>query len=97
MLNIVKNYLRVLEIISSLNCESEYKSGVGRVQKMSDLEVVAVSLTAEFMSIDSANSLFKLVDFSDIPNLIDHSQFKKRRKLYLFSEEVRLKLASCFF
>jgi hypothetical protein len=34
---IVKNYLRVLEVISSLNCELIYKSGVGRKQKMSDL------------------------------------------------------------
>ena len=53
MTNIVKNYFRVLEVISSLNCELEYKSGVGRIQKMSDLEVIALSLTAEFMSIDS--------------------------------------------
>ena len=60
MSNIVINYLRVLEVISSLNCELIYKSGVGRKQKMSDLEVVALSLTAEFMSIDSENSLFKL-------------------------------------
>ena len=37
MTNIVKNYFRVLEVISSLNCELEYKSGVGRIQKMSDL------------------------------------------------------------
>ena len=47
MSNIVKNYFRVLEVISSLNCELEYKSDVGRKQKMSDLEVVALSLTAE--------------------------------------------------
>ena len=97
MSNIVKNYLRVLEVISSLNCESEFKSGVGRKEKMSDLEVVALSLTAEFMSIDSENSLFKLVTPNDISNLIERSQFnKRRRKLFLFSEEVRTKLASFF-
>jgi hypothetical protein len=28
MTNIVKNYFRVLEVTSSLNCELEYKSGV---------------------------------------------------------------------
>lgn len=49
MTNIVKNYLRVLEIISSLNCESGDKSNVGRKQKMSDSKVVVLSLTAEFM------------------------------------------------
>jgi hypothetical protein len=97
MSNIVKNYLRVLEVISSLNCELEFKSGVGRKHKMTDLEVVALSLTAELMSIDSENSLFKLVTPSDISNLIERSQFnKRRRKLFLFSEEIRTKLASFF-
>ena len=33
MSNIVRNYLRVLEVISSLNCELEFKSDVGRKQK----------------------------------------------------------------
>ena len=97
MSNIVKNYLRVLEVISSLNCELIYKSGVGRKQKMSDLEVVALSLTAEFMSIDSENSLFKEINEQQIPNLIERSQFnKRRRKLFFFLEEVRTKLASRF-
>lgn len=97
MSNIVKNYLRVLEVISSLNCELIYKSGVGRKQKMSDLEVVALSLTAEFMSIDSENLLFKQLNQAEIPNLIERSQFnKRRRKLFLFSEEIRTKLAKEF-
>jgi Transposase DDE domain len=97
MSNIVKKYLRVLEVISSLNCELEFKSGVGRKEKMSDLEVVALSLTAEFMSIDSENSLFKEINKQQIPNLIERSQFnKRRRKLFLFLEEVRVKLASHF-
>ena len=76
MTSIVKNYLRVLEVISSLNCESEFKSGVGRKEKMSDLEIVALSLTAEFMSIDSENSVFKQLANDQIPNLIERSQNK---------------------
>lgn len=97
MSNIVKNYFKVLEIISSLNCDSILKSGVGRRSKMTDLEIVALSLTAEFMSIDSENSLFKQISQHEIPNLIERSQFNKRRRmLFLFSEEVRTKLASYF-
>lgn len=85
MLNIVKNYLRVLEVVSALNCKLENKSYVGRKQKKSDLEVVALSSTAEFMSIDSKNSLFKEIDRQQISNLIERSQFnKRRRKLFLF-------------
>jgi hypothetical protein len=95
--NIVKNYLRVLKVISSLNCELEFKSDVGRKPKIYNLEIVTLSLTAEFMSIDSENSLFKQVSSNDILKLIDRSQFnKRRRKLFLFSEEVRIKLASFF-
>ena len=56
-----------------------------------------MSLTAEFMSIDSENSLFKEIDKQQIPNLIERSQFnKRRRKLFLSLEEVRTKLASRF-
>src|SRR5690554_3173695 len=97
MSKIVKNYFRVLEVVSSLGCELKYKSGVGRKEKMTDLEVVALSLTAEFMSIDSENSLFKEINEEQIPNLIERSQFnKRRRKLFFFLEEVRTKLASRF-
>ena len=97
MSNIVKNYYRVLEVISSLNWEYEHKSKVGRKSKMSDIEVVALSLTSEYMSIDSENSLFKQIKPSEIPNLIERSQFnKRRRKLFLFLNKIRLKLASSF-
>ena len=97
MSNIVKNYLRVLEVISSLNCDLELKSDVGRKQKMTDLEVVALSLTSEFISIDSENSLFKQISSDQISNLIERSQFnKRRRKLFLFSEKIRIKLADFF-
>ena len=80
MSNIVKNYFRVLEVISSLNYDSVFKSRAGRRSKMSDLEVVALSLTAEFMSIDSKKSLFKQISSGLIPNLIERSQFNKRRR-----------------
>ena len=97
MSNIVKNYFKILEVIRSLNCGSELKSSVGRKDKMSDIEIVALSLTAEFMSIDSENSLFKQINQQEISNLLERSQFnKRRRKLFLFSEEIRTKLASRF-
>jgi len=75
MTNIVKNYFRVLEVISSFDTELDFKSGVGRKPKISDIEVVALSLTAEFMSIDSENSLFKQLLPGEISNLIERSQF----------------------
>jgi hypothetical protein len=49
---------------------------------MCDLEVVELSLTAEFMSIESENSLFNHFNYNEIPNLIEQSQFNKRRRLF---------------
>jgi hypothetical protein len=97
MSNIVKNYFKVLEVVSSFHIVSPSENQVGRKSKMSDIEVVALSLTAEFMSIDSENYLFKLIDESQIPNLIERSQFNKRRKkLFSFTDQVRSCLYSRF-
>ncbi len=73
MLNIVNNHFKV---ISSLNCKLE-KSVVSR-KKISDLEVVALSLTAKFMSVDNENPLFKEINSEQISNLIERSQLNKR-------------------
>jgi hypothetical protein len=98
MTSIVKNYFRVLEVLSSLNFELEFKLGIGGKPKITDLEVVTFSLTAEFMSIDREDSLFKQLLPSEIQNLIEQSQFNKRgRKLFFFLEKVRTKLATRFF
>ena len=53
-----------------MNCELENKTGLGIRQKIAAFEIVELSLTAEFLSVDSKNSMFKAVDVSQIPNLI---------------------------
>ena len=37
MINIVRNYFRVLEVLSSLNIEFEFKSVIGSKLKITDL------------------------------------------------------------
>ncbi|MHB1108459.1 MAG: IS982 family transposase [Lutibacter sp.] len=97
MSNIVKNYFKILEVISSLNIVLNTENRVGRRLKMSDLEVVALSLTSEYMSIDSENSLFNQLQNGQITNLIERSQYNKRRKkLFCFAEEIRQQLYSKF-
>jgi hypothetical protein len=51
--------------------------------KMSDLQIVALSITAESLGIDSENLLFyklKKEYFSDFPNLVDRTNYNRRRK-----------------
>ncbi len=96
MSKIVKNYHRILETIESLNITlTERKAG--RKPKMTDLQVVALSLTAEYMSIDSENLLFQLIPLDSIENLLERSQFnKRRRKLLEFTERLRKGLSHNF-
>ena len=69
----------------------------GSVPKFSDLEVVALSMTAEAESIDSEKWLFdyKLQEHkSKIPNLISRRQFNDRRKKTAgLCEEIRKRIA----
>ena len=54
----------------------------GVVPRFSDLEVIALSLTAEQCSIDSESLLFSYMEEykADFPNLISRRQFNDRRK-----------------
>ena len=96
MLNIAKNYFKILEVLNSLDIHPETNK-LGRKAKMSDLEVVTLSFTSEYMSIDSENSLFKQLSDLSLPNLIERSQYNKRRKrLFGFAEKIRVLLATKF-
>lgn len=68
----------------------------GVVPKFSDLEVVALSMTAEALSIDSENLLFHHLheNRSEFPNLISRCQYNQRRK-YLsdFTNAIRYNIA----
>lgn len=68
----------------------------GVVPTFSDLEVIALSLTAEAFGYDSENNLFKRLAGSSepIPNLISRRQFNVRRKLTArLAEEIRKDIA----
>jgi DDE family transposase len=97
MSNIVNNYQRVLETIEPLYQDYEQVTKVGAKPKMSDIEVVALGLTAEYMSIDSENALFERLKGCAIENLIERSQFnKRRRKLFDLTEKIRRSLSHKF-
>ena len=82
MHNLYTKFVKILEICKQFSENLVNESGNvprrGPVPKFSDLEVVALSLTAETESIDSEKWLFdyKLQEYKDsIPNLISRRQF----------------------
>ena len=86
MHNLYANFVKILEICKDFSKNLVNELGniprPGVVPRFSDLEVVALSLTAEHLSIDSENNLFdRLKEYkADMPNLISRRQFNDRRK-----------------
>ena len=58
MNNLIANYERILEVLRKISKE-QLLTYQRRTPKFSDLELVGLSLTSEFMSIDSEMDLFR--------------------------------------
>lgn len=89
------NYERILEILRKISKEQllVYQR---RQPKMSDLELLSLGLTAEFMGIDSENDLFRKLP-KTISSKIERSVYnRRRRRLVSHLDCIRLKLASQF-
>ena len=68
-----------------------------RLPKMSDLELVALNLTAEYMSINSELQLFRYIAGTNLDGKIERSVYnKRRRKLFPYIEKIRETLSSKF-
>ena len=95
MNNLNANYERILEVLRKI-----LKENLLRYQRrqpmLSDLELVSLSITEEYMGIDSENNLFRLLAES-ISSKIESSVYnRRRRKLVYHIDEIRLKLAEHF-
>ncbi len=67
-----------------------------RIPKLSDKELIAINLTAEYMGIDNEYQLFRALPKS-ILSLIERSIYNRRkRKLFSFINQIRRKLADKF-
>ena len=86
MHNLKTNFDKILEQIKPFAIKMVNSQGniprCGVIPKFSDLEVVALSMTAEALSIDSENLLFKKIKEykSDFKNIISRCQYNQRRK-----------------
>lgn len=95
MNNLERIYEKFLEILQKF-CNHQILKTQRRTPKMSDLEVISLNLTAEYLSIDSELQLFRKIPNS-LKNRIERSVYNKRkRKLAFDMEEIRRKIAKEF-
>ena len=100
MRNLNSKFEKILEVCKNFSKNLVNEQGNaprrGPVPRFSDLEVIALSLTAEQFSIDSECCLFNLLEEykSDIPNLISRRQYNDRRKFTsALCEQIRKNIA----
>jgi hypothetical protein len=101
MHNIKTNFDKILVILKDIIGDEINEKGNylrrGSVPKFSDIEVIAMSLTAECLSIDSENYLFSKLDTEyadEFENMISRRQYNDRRKLLFDKTEQARKLLS---
>jgi hypothetical protein len=95
MNNLHANYERILEVLREISKE-QLLTYQRRQPKLSDLELVCLSLTAEFMGIDSENDFFRKLP-KTLSLKIERSVYnRRRRRLVDLLDDLRLKLASHF-
>lgn len=95
MNNLNANYERILEVLRKISKE-QLLTYQRRKPKMSDLELISLSLTAEFMGIDSENDLFRNLPKSFLSKIERSVYNRRRRNLFENINSIRLKLASFF-
>ncbi len=96
MNNLLANYERILEVLREISTDRQLPVQ-RRCPLMSDLEVICLSLTAEYMGIDSENNLFPQLDTDCFIGKIERTVYNKRkRRLMPYQNTIRLKLAESF-
>lgn len=93
MNNFSANYGKILETIEQIESKMNFLNQI-RKPKLSDIELIAIDLTSEYMSIDSEYQLFRILP-DELRSRIERSVYNRRkRKLFQHRELLRKKLAS---
>lgn len=94
--NFVANYEKILSVLQSNVKKTSFMKQI-RTPKLSDLEIVVIDFTAQYMSIDSECQLFRVLKNTEIQGKIHRTVYNRRkRKLAPFIEEIRCNLSKHF-
>ena len=93
MNNFTRNYRKILKTLQQVEHKMNFLNQI-RQPKLSDIELIAIDLTSEYMSIDSEYQLFRTLPFF-LSSKIERSVYNRRkRKLFSYKELIRKKLVN---
>ena len=96
MNNLIQNYKIILKELTHLCVNIPTQTQI-RKPKLSDLELVALNITAEYMSLNSELQLFRYLRDTELEAKIERSVYNKRkRKLFSYTEKIRSRISDKF-
>ena len=76
MNNFSANYEKILDILKQTEQKINFLNQI-RIPRLSDIELIAMDITAEYMSIDSEYQLFRILQ-KKLYDLIERSVYNRR-------------------
>ena len=96
MNNLIENYEIILKNLE-FTCADIKSYHQIKLPKLSNLELVALNLTSEYMSINTELQLFRCLKGSYLEHMIERSVYNKRRKkLFDYTEAIRKRISQMF-
>lgn len=96
MNNFIQNYEIILKHLNKLDIVFDDFRQI-RQPKLSNIELISLNITAEYMSIDSECQLFRAISSTYLNSKIERSVYnRRRRKLFYYIEKIRSQIADMF-
>lgn len=92
MNNFTRNYEKILETLQSVENQMNFLNQI-RKPKLSDIELIAIDLTSEFLGIDSERDLFRKLPVSLLSKIERSVYNRRKRRLFYHRNLLRKKLA----
>ena len=93
MSNLECSYTKILSVLQQLNDESNFLNQI-RIPKLSDIKLISLILTAEYLNIDSERDLFRKLP-PILFDQIDRSVYNRRKRgLFFYIESLREQMAA---
>lgn len=93
MNNFSANYAKILETLQKVESKMNFLNQK-RKPKLSDIELISIDLTSEFMGIDSERDLFRKLPTS-LTSKIERSVFNRRKRALFSHREILRKTLAC--
>lgn len=93
MNNFSANYAKILETLQKVESKMNFRNQK-RKPKLSDIELISIDLTSEFMGIDSERDLFRKLPTA-LTSKIERSVFNRRKRALFSHREILRKTLAC--